>query len=128
MSDAKHTPGWELREFAHEAAYGQPRRVYRVEIVEPRFQHGNRMASRRVCQIIDFGNYADDMDYAHLIATAPDLLAELKALSRAYVSLMEAGRDRIVMLGGDCDPMDKMEGDDPALRSARAAIAKAGAT
>jgi len=54
-----------------------------------------------------------------------DLLAELQRMSRAYVSLMEAGRDRIVMLGGDCDPVDKMEGDDPNLRSARAAIAKA---
>lgn len=78
MADAKHAPGWELREFAHEVAYGQARRIYRMEIVEPRFQHGNRMASRRVCQIIDFGNYTDDMEYARLIAAAPTLLSLLQ--------------------------------------------------
>lgn len=56
---------------------------------------------------------------------APDLLAELKSLTRAYVRLLEIGRDRIVSLGGTCDPVDRMEEGDPDLRSAKAAIAKA---
>lgn len=56
---------------------------------------------------------------------APDLLAELKRLARAYVALLETGRDRIVSLGGSCDPVDVMEAGDPSLISARAAIAKA---
>lgn len=60
-----------------------------------------------------------------LLTAAVRLLAELKNLSRAYVSLMEAGRDRIIMLGGDCDSVDRMEEGDPSLRSARAVIAKA---
>lgn len=60
-----------------------------------------------------------------LIAAAPDLLSELKRLARAYVSLMEAGRDRIIQLGGDCDPVDVMEAGNPYLRDAKAVIAKA---
>lgn len=62
---------------------------------------------------------------ARLIAAAPELLAELKRLRLAYVNLLEIGRDRIVALGGQCDPIDVMEAGDPALRSAAAAIAKA---
>ena len=62
---------------------------------------------------------------ARLIAAAPDLLAELRKLRRAYVNLLEGGRDRILQLGGDCDPVDVMEASDPYLRSADAAIAKA---
>lgn len=48
--------------------------------------------------------------------------AALINLRRAYVRLMENGRDRIRMLGGECDPVDKMEQADPALRDAAAAI------
>lgn len=62
---------------------------------------------------------------AKLIAAAPELLAQLKSLARAYVRLMEAGRNRIIFLGGDCDSLEKMETDDPDLRDARAAISKA---
>jgi len=62
---------------------------------------------------------------ARLIAAAPELLSELVKLRRAYVNLLEAGKDRITSLGGECDPVDMMERSDPALTSARAAIAKA---
>jgi hypothetical protein len=53
------------------------------------------------------------------------LLAELKNLIRAYVSLLETGRDRIVSAGGNCDPVDVMEAGDPNLIAARAAIDRA---
>ena len=46
-------------------------------------------------------------------------------LRRAYVRLLENGRDRIRMLGGECDPVDKMEQADPDLRDAAAAIRSA---
>lgn len=51
-------------------------------------------------------------------------LDALRALYRAYVQLLESGRDRIVSLGGDCDPVERMESGDPALHAARAVIAK----
>lgn len=47
----------------------------------------------------------------------------LNKMNRAYVNLMENGRDRIVMLGGDCDPVDVMERDDPYLRELRESLA-----
>ena len=62
---------------------------------------------------------------ARLIAAAPDLLAELKTLRRAYVSLLETGRDRIIQHGGQCDSVEVMEAADPYLKSSKSAIAKA---
>ena len=52
-----------------------------------------------------------------------ELLAALDGMNRAYVNLMENGRDSIIMLGGECDHVDVMERDDPHLRESRAAIA-----
>jgi hypothetical protein len=59
--------------------------------------------------------------------TAPPAAAEplsdaLRALIRAYVNLLENGRDRIRMLGGECDDVPTMERSDPHLRAARAAL------
>lgn len=51
-----------------------------------------------------------------------EMADELKALTRAYVSTLESGRDRILFLGGKCDAVDVMEASDPALVRARAAI------
>lgn len=48
------------------------------------------------------------------------LEAGIKRLMMAYVRLLEVGRDRILDLGGDCDPVDVMEAGDPSLRAARA--------
>ena len=62
---------------------------------------------------------------ARLIAAAPDMLDELKNLRRAYVNLLESGRDRIVFLGGQCDPILTMVENDPHLKSSEAVIAKA---
>lgn len=50
------------------------------------------------------------------------LRAALQDLARAYVNLLEAGMDRIISLGGDCDPVDVMERGDPYLRKAREAL------
>jgi hypothetical protein len=109
MSDAKHTPGpWGVYE-------GDPTIIVTAD---------GTSLGEMTSGAPDIG-MAEDIANARLAAAAPALLAELKCLSRAYVSLMEAGRDRIVLLGGECDPVDKMEGDDPNLRSARAAIANA---
>lgn len=58
---------------------------------------------------------------------AESQVAEAKgALGRlmlAYVNTLELGRDRIVFLGGQCDPVDVMEAGDPALRAARSTLA-----
>ena len=50
------------------------------------------------------------------------LREEMSALYRAYVRLLEAGRDRIIDHGGTCDPVDRMEEGDPALIRARAVL------
>lgn len=49
-------------------------------------------------------------------------LADFKALYRAYVRLLESGRDRIRDLGGTCDPVDVMEANDVDLQAARGVI------
>ena len=48
----------------------------------------------------------------------------LNKMNRAYVNLIENARDRIIALGGDCDPVDMMERDDPNLRESKEALAK----
>jgi hypothetical protein len=60
---------------------------------------------------------------ARLSAAAAEPLSDaLRALIRAYVNLLENGRDRIRMLGGECDDVPTMERSDPHLRAARAAL------
>jgi len=54
---------------------------------------------------------------------AERLISAIKNLRRAYVNMLENGRDRIVSLGGQCDPVDVMEMNDPHLRDADAAMA-----
>jgi len=49
-------------------------------------------------------------------------IAAFKALYRAYVRLLESGRDRIIELGGTCDPVDVMEANDVDLLAARRAL------
>lgn len=51
-----------------------------------------------------------------------ELIAEIRKLIRAYVSLLETGRDRIIMHGGSCDSVEEMERGDPYLTSAKIAI------
>ncbi len=58
---------------------------------------------------------------ADAAAQAVDL-ADFKALYRAYVRLLESGRDRIKDLGGSSDPVDVMEANDADLQAARRVI------
>lgn len=74
---------------------------------------------------------AKDAEIARLRGTIRALLAERDALREAladlvqgYVNTLESGRDRIVELGGQCDPVDVMEAADTYLRAARAALAQ----
>lgn len=60
---------------------------------------------------------------AALLARISELEAGTKRLMFAYVNTLESGRDRILSLGGQCDPVDVMEANDPALRAARALLA-----
>ena len=53
------------------------------------------------------------------------LLEALKELRKGYVNLLEIGRDRIVDMGGECDPVDVMESKDPYLKQAKQAIKQA---
>lgn len=57
------------------------------------------------------------------VAPAIDLEQGLRDLYRAYVRLLESGRDRIKSLGGDCDPVDVMEQTDIDLRKVRDLLA-----
>lgn len=56
-------------------------------------------------------------------APAIDLEQGLRGLYRAYVRLLESGRDRIMSLGGDCDPVDVMEQSNIDLRKVRELLA-----
>ena len=50
------------------------------------------------------------------------LEAALRGLYRGYINTLENGRDRIIFLGGECDPVDRMEEGDPSLIAARVAL------
>ncbi len=76
--------------------------------------------------IILFSDSDKDVALANAFATIPDLQLGLKNLRRDYVSLMEKGYERIIDLGGTCDPVERMTRDDPALRAVDAIIAKIG--
>lgn len=52
-------------------------------------------------------------------ARIAELEKALKYLMRHYVGQLENARDRIVSLGGQCDPVDVMEQGDPHLRIVR---------
>jgi hypothetical protein len=82
-------------------------------------------ARMEVARATVYSNAHESIANARLIATAPELLDELKKLYRAYVNLLETGRDRIVAAGGQCDSVELMEAADQYLKSSRAAIAKA---
>lgn len=59
---------------------------------------------------------------AALTAERDALRKALADLYRGYVNTLENGRDRIRMLGGECDDVPRMEESDPHLRAARASL------
>jgi len=61
--------------------------------------------------------------FIYTVKQRDELLAALESMNRDYVNLLENARDRIIFLGGECDPLDVMERNDPALRKVRAVIA-----
>ena len=52
--------------------------------------------------------------------------AMVRKLYQGYVNTLEAGRDRILALGGQCDSVEVMEEFDPVLRAARAFVGAEG--
>lgn len=67
----------------------------------------------------------DEDGSGEVYAAPPEQAVELgdfKALYRAYVRLLESGRDRIRDLGGTCDPVGVMEANDVDLQAARRVI------
>ena len=78
-------------------------------------------------EVADFAKICEEVDTEHeLKMRIVRLEAGLRRFRRAYVSLMETGRDRIISLGGSCDPIDAMEAADPELRLIDAALATEG--
>lgn len=78
-------------------------------------------------QVADFVKICEEVDTEHqLEMRVVRLEASLRRFRRAYVSLMETGRDRIISLGGSCDPVDVMEAADPELRLIDAALTTEG--
>ncbi len=73
----------------------------------------------------------EDLKLAHITAERDSLSSRVRELEealrdlyRGYVNTMEAGRDRIISLGGTCDPVDRMEEGDPVLIRARSLLPK----
>lgn len=65
---------------------------------------------------------ADLSELDRLRSSNEALMKVIRRLMNGYVSTMEAGRDRIISLGGSCDPVEVMEASDPHLAEARAAL------
>lgn len=59
-----------------------------------------------------------------LVDDKTELLAALKDLSKAYVRLLESGKDRIESLGGDCDDVCYMAAHDSDLVKACSVIGR----
>lgn len=103
------------------------------------FVYSHKKTGRIQAHYIELAKMLEnDVEWEHLATLEPrmwiecnysiakqrdELLAALEKMNRAYINLMENGRDRIVMLGGDCDPVDVMERSDPCLLESRALIA-----
>lgn len=83
-------------------------------------QH-DRMTDHQIAEAKRFAAWANATteDFHHRAPAQAVDLADFKALYRAYVRLLESGRDRIRDLGGTCDPVDVMEANDVDLQAAR---------
>ena len=114
MSEMKHTPGpWSASEHGDYSDYDGRCIVILGDD-----------DTIKVCAVIGDDDEETNAT-ARLIESAPELLDGLKSLYKAYVNTLESARDRIISLGGSCDPVDQMELGDHALLRARQLIAKA---
>jgi hypothetical protein len=62
-------------------------------------------------------------DFEALLAERDALRDELKSLIRGYGNTLDSAYDRIIFLGGQCDPVSVMIENDIHLRSARNTLA-----
>ncbi|WP_368647766.1 hypothetical protein ABRZ00_12970 [Castellaniella ginsengisoli] len=87
---------------------------------------GNQQAEdlRRCCDALQAEIAEAKVQIEHLDRQNNALRQSLGSMIHAYVRLLDCGRDRILDLGGQCDPLDAMEASDPWLRDARAALAQ----
>lgn len=84
-----------------------------------------KLQSEAINGVEVFDTLAFDEYRQQLLRSAPALIAcaeQLKKMDVAYMRLLENGRDRILLLGGKCDPLDVMERNDVDLREAREAL------
>lgn len=79
----------------------------------------------RAAHCIDVQPPPDDEVVAARAAIA-ELIADHRAMYRAYVRMLESARDLIIDFGGSCDPVDVMELGDPALIRWRQTFARLG--
>lgn len=107
---------------------------WRVPVMRPSAEEVRAQANMDAGWYARREAHAHDMGYAGVAealedlesrrnAPAIDLERGLRDLYRAYVRLLESGRDRITSLGGDCDPVDVMERSDIDLRKVRDLLA-----
>lgn len=98
------------------------------------FTESARNGNDLVCGDIFVAKFVDkvECEYAahainshdELVEMNKELLSELKAMAKAYVNLMESGKDRIESLGGDCDEVAYMAAHDANLVHACSVIGK----
>ncbi|GAA0260344.1 hypothetical protein [Rhodanobacter caeni] len=95
-----------------------------VEVLAVLTHHANGLRLGPKLTRAQFERVADDLERVH--AAVAELIKDHKALYKHYVSTLESARDKIIDLGGDCDPVDRMEQSDPVLAQSRAILARVG--
>lgn len=97
-------------------SYAFKRQVSVVEVSFLTLDHHNRTCDEHAAHAIN--------SHDELVRMSQELLAELKAMAKAYVNLLGAGKDRIESLGGDCDKVTYMAAHDVDLVHACSVIGK----
>lgn len=122
---ARNCPGWSPMDCPSEIVVDlvNERDELKAELAQIRIDYDRACAlvawidEKPECRAAQFRNVLAELD-----RTKGDARCALKDLSRAYVNLLEVGRDRIISLGGECDSVEKMETGDPALIAAKAVL------
>ena len=93
-----------------------------TQIVKQSTLEAKLAAAEKALETKSAANEALSKSVVESIDTERHLREALRNLYQGYVNTMEAGRDRILSFGGNCDPVDVMEKSDPVLIEARAAL------